>query len=265
MSHRRLRAIAPLSAILVLVACGDPVTVPRFELHDKLAAGQTLSLRNLRGNITVERATEGQLAVIAQGVSDGSRPERVHIVSNAVGDGIAVCAIWGRDNRCESGDYSPSGSGFWGKFGFRSGVDVNFTVQLPPGVKLDIRDVNGNVKVVGATTDVLVHSVNGWITARTDGGALELKTVNGAVTGEIASAPTRLVAESINGRVDVTGPADLAGDLEMSAINGGVSSEFAITTTGNLNRRRLAGHIGTGGGLLKLKSVNGGVALHKRA
>ena len=265
MSHRRLRAFVPLSAILVLVACGDAVTVPHFELHDKLAAGQTLSLRNLRGNITVERAAEGQLAVIAQGVTEGSRPERVHIVSNAVSDGLAVCAIWGRDSRCESGDYSPSGSGFWGKFGFRSGVNVNFTVQLPPGVKLDIRDVNGNVKVVGATTDVLVHSVNGWITARTDGGALELKTVNGSVTGDIASAPTRLVAESINGRVDVTGPADLAGDLEMSAVNGGVSSEFAITTTGNLNRRRLSGHIGTGGGLLKLKSVNGGVALRKRA
>jgi hypothetical protein len=265
MPYRRLRATLPLSAIVVLVACGDSTPLPHFELHDTLAAGQTLSLRNVRGNITVEPSTNGQFAVIAQGVSEGSRPERVHVVSNAVSDGVAVCAIWGRDNRCESGDFSPSSGGFWNKFGFRSGVDVNFTVKVPAGVKLDIRDINGNVKVMGATTDVLVHAVNGWITARTDGGALELKTVNGSVTGEIASVPSRLLAESINGRVDVTGPADLAGDVEMSAVNGGVSSEFAITTTGNLNRRRLAGHIGTGGGLLKLKSVNGGVALHKRA
>ena len=265
MLRRSLRAILPLAAILLLVACGGSAPVPHFELHNQLAAGQTLSIRNVSGSVRVEAARDGQLGIVAQGVAQGSRPEPVHVVSNAVGDGLAVCANWSSSNRCEAGEYSPSGASFWQKFRFTSRVEVNFVVQLPPGVKLDVRDVNGSVTVLGATSDVLVHGINGSVTASTESGALELKTVNGNVKGDIKGVPTRVSAKTVNGTVDVTGPADLAGDLEMSAINGGIASDFAITTVGNLSRRRLAGHIGSGGGVIELKSINGAVTLHKRA
>ncbi len=265
MLRRSLRAILPLAAILLLVACGGNTPVPHFELHNQLAAGQTLSIRNVSGSVRVEAARDGQVSIVAQGVTQGSRPEPVHVVSNAVGNGLAVCANWSSSDRCESGEYSPSGASFWQKFRFTSRVEVNFVVQLPAGVKLDVRDVNGSVTVVGATSDVLVHGINGSVTASTESGALELKTVNGNVKGDIKGVPTRVSARTVNGTVDVTGPAELAGDLEMSAMNGGIASDFAITTVGNLSRRRLAGHIGTGGGAIELKSINGAVTLHKRA
>ncbi len=264
MLRRPFRAALPLSAILLLVACGAENAVPHFELHDKLAAGQTLSIRNVSGSVRVEPARDGQLSIVAQGVTQGARAEPVHVISNAVGDGLAVCAIWNRSNSCDSGSFSPSGASFWQKFRFTSHVDVNFIVQLPPGVKLDVRDVNGNITVVGATSDVLVHAINGSVSASTDAGALELETVNGNVKGDIKGIPTRLSAKTVNGTVDITGPADLAGELQMSAVNGGVASDFAITTVGKLSKRRMAGQIGTGGGALELKSVNGGVRLHKR-
>ncbi len=265
MLPRVLRPLAALSLLLVLIACGGGVPLPRAELHDAIAAGQTLSIRNVSGEIRVTAAREGALRIVAQGASDGSRPERVRIVSRAVGSGLAVCALWGNATACDEGAYSPSSTSFWQRLNFRSPVSVNFTVELPAGVKLDIRDVNGSVTVDGATSDVLVHAVNGSVRAATTSGILELKTVNGDVTGDVRGAATRILAKTVNGTVDMTGPADLAGEIEMGAVNGALTSDFAINTVGKLSKRKLAGRIGTGGGSVELKSVNGSVALHKRA
>ena len=265
MNARRLKALLPLSAIVFLVACGGAADVPHFQLSDQLASGQTLGIRNVTGSVTVRPSTDGQLHVVAEGLSHGSRPERVRMETARGANGITVCAMWGRGGSCVDGDYSPSTGSFWSTFAFRSRVEVNFTVQLPAGVRLDIRDVNGEVTVAGATSDVLVHSINGGIRAATDGGTLELKSVNGNVTADVRNAPRRVSAKTINGSVEVIGPAELAGDVDMSVVNGSIESDFAVTTTGKLSKRKLVGRIGAGGVPLEIKSVNGSVSLHRRA
>ncbi len=264
MTYRRVRALVPLSAILVLVACGGAVEVPHFELNHHLAAGQTLAVRNVSGEVRVEASRDDKVHVLAQGVARGSRPERVRIESRSGADGLTVCALWGSRSDCSNGAYSPGGRSFWQKFGFRSRVDVNFTVQVPAGVRLDIRDVNGEVTVAGASSDVLVHTINGGIRAATDGGVLELKTVNGNVTADVRGTPRRVTAKTVNGSVELVGPAELAGDLDMGAVNGSIESDFAVTTTGKVSKRKLVGRIGAGGIPLEIKSVNGSVSLHRR-
>ena len=264
MRRHRLRALTPFAAILFLVACGGGAELPSFEMHEPLAAGQLLAIRNLSGTITVVPSTDGQLSVHAAGSSQGSRPEAVHVVKQAIDGGVAVCALWGRDAGCAEGSYSPSGSSGWQKLRMLSRVRVDFTVKVPAGVTLDIRDVDGNVNVTGATGDLLVHAVNGRIKATAVGGVVELTTVNGSVQADVSGVPQRLSAKTVNGTVDVTGPATFGGDVDMGAINGGVSSDFAITTVGSLSRRKLVGHIGTGSAQWTLKSVNGAVSLHKR-
>lgn len=264
MTHRRVRALVPLSAVLVLVACGGAVEVPRFELNDKLAAGQTLAVRNVSGDVRVEASSDDRVHLVAQGVARGSRPERVRIESRSGADGLTVCALWGSRAECTNGDYSPSGTSFWQKLAFRSRVEVTFTVQVPAGVRLDIRDVNGEVTVAGASSDVLVHTINGGIRAATDGGVLDLKSVNGNVSADVRGTPRSVVAKTVNGSVELVGPAELAGDLDMGVVNGSIESDFAVTTTGKLSKRKLVGRIGAGGIPLEIKSVNGSVSLHRR-
>ena len=89
--------------------------------------------------------------------------------------------------------------------------------------------------------------------------------MNGNVTADVRNAPRRVSAKTINGSVEVIGPAELAGDVEMSVVNGSIESDFAVTTTGKLSKRKLVGRIGAGGVPLEIKSVNGSVSLHRRA
>ncbi|MBI3790407.1 MAG: hypothetical protein HY275_05970 [Gemmatimonadetes bacterium] len=266
MHRRRLRAVLPLSAILVLVACGGATELPRFSLHQPMEAGRVLALRNVRGDVKVVPATDGQLSIVAQGATDGSRPEHVHVVSAETPTGLAVCAVWGNSDRCSDGGYEGAGPRGWDRWSFRSRVKVNFTVAVPPGVKLDVRSIEGDVSVAGASADVLVHAVTGGIEAGTTAGSLELKTVTGSVTARATSAVERVVAKTVTGEVQVLEPADFAGDVEMSVVTGAMMNDFPVTTTGSLSKRRLAGHIGTGGSSrLELKSVTGSVSLRKRA
>ncbi len=262
MTARRLRALLPLGAIAFLVACGG-AELPHFTLTQPLAPGQLLVIRNLKGRVHVVRSADGAVHVQADGQSRGARPEAVHLVSRNLANGVAVCAIWGTDDRCDEGGMSSGNSSSWNMF--KSGVNVNWEVALPAGARLDIRNVTGNVTVEGASADVLVHAVTGAVDAASSAGSLELKTVTGSVTARATGKLDRIQAKTVTGSAQVESPEDLAADVEMSVVTGGIRSEFPVTTT-RLDKKHLDGHVGAGaqgGTKVEIKSVTGSVALRK--
>ena len=263
MLHRLLRAALPLVALVVLVACGGS-DVPNFAHRGALAEGQWLRLRNLKGSVTVEPSKDGQLVIEAHGIAKGRRAERVHFEMAANGDGLTVCALWGSAS-CESDGMEVHGSSFWDKISGKGEVRVTWTVQLPAGTKLDVRDVDGSVTVRGATSDVLVHTVNGGIDATSAGGAIELKSVNGDVAATLVGPPTRVTIKTVNGSATATLPRELSATVALGSVRGAIGSDFAITTTGALNKRKLEGTIGAGGIPIEVKTVNGAVGVRKRA
>lgn len=263
MLRRLLRASLPLAALVLLVACGG-ADLPNFAYRGRLADGQRLNIRNLRGSVTVEPSRDGQLVIEAHGVSKGRRLESVHFETAEGSDGMTVCALWGRGS-CSPGRMDATSGSFWDKLSGRSEVRVEWTVQLPAGAKLDVRDVDGNVTVRGATSDVLVHTINGGIDATSAGGAIELKSVNGDVVATLSGMPTRVSVKTINGSATATLPKEVAANVALGSINGAIGSDFAITTTGSLNRRKLEGTIGAGGIPVEVKTINGSVGVHKGA
>lgn len=265
MFHRLVRAALPLVALLVLVACGGGGELPTYSYHGRVADGQSLRLRNLRGSITVEASRDGQLAIEAHGVTTSRRFEEVHFQTVDASDGMTVCALWG-STTCESGQLQVTGgSTFWSKLSGKGAVRVEWAVQLPAGVKLDVRDVDGAVIVKGATSDVLVHTVNGSIDATTAGGAVELKAINGDVTATLTGAPTRLTIKTVNGSATATLPKDLSATVALGSVRGAIGSDFAITTSGSVSKRKLEGTIGNGGIPIEVKTVNGSVGVRKGA
>jgi hypothetical protein len=46
-------------------------------------------------------------------------------------------------------------------------------------------------------------------------------------------------------------------------VNGDINTDFPLTSTGRITRRRLEGTIGGGGRLLSLESVNGSITLKR--
>jgi len=67
----------------------------------------------------------------------------------------------------------------------------------------------------------------------------------------------------VNGGITLTAPADLSAELDASAVNGGIDSDFPVTVNGRIDRTHLRGKIGNGGRTLELETVNGGIQLKK--
>ena len=58
-------------------------------------------------------------------------------------------------------------------------------------------------------------------------------------------------------------PAALSTAVRASTVNGDISSDFPMTVSGRITRRKIEGTIGGGGRVLALDSVNGSITLKR--
>jgi len=108
-------------------------------------------------------------------------------------------------------------------------------------------------------------TVNGSITARSAGGPVYAKTVNGSIN--VSMGPVgrtdELEYETVNGSITLEFPSNFGAELELSTVNGRVSTDFPVTMSGTLSSRRLRGTIGDGDTRVRASTVNGSVTLRK--
>ncbi|HYN41770.1 MAG TPA: DUF4097 family beta strand repeat-containing protein [Thermoanaerobaculia bacterium] len=121
-----------------------------------------------------------------------------------------------------------------GDGGRRWRVEARYRVTLPAGASLEVSLVNGGVKTSGLDGVQELTTVNGRVVASGARRNVMLKTVNGSVEGVLAAlaSDAKVVAETVNGSVMLTLPADAAFDLKASSINGGIRSTFPLPMSG---------------------------------
>ncbi|HEX8187654.1 MAG TPA: DUF4097 family beta strand repeat-containing protein [Pyrinomonadaceae bacterium] len=232
-----------------------------FRLREPLAAGRSLQVRGINGNVSAEPSAGGEFEVVAVRRARRSDPEEVRIEVVRHAEGVLICAVYpnpgGEPNTCELNNS-------------RSHVRdndtaVNFTVRVPAGVNFQGHTVNGNVEAERLTADVDAKTVNGNVNVSTTGLA-RAATVNGSITAVLGNAdwPSGLEFKTVNGSIDLTLPAGLNARVEAKTLNGEITSDFPMTVTGAFSRRRLSGTIGSGGDRqLTLETVNGSVRIRR--
>jgi DUF4097 and DUF4098 domain-containing protein YvlB len=143
-------------------------------------------------------------------------------------------------------------------------VNVEFRVKVPAGVRFVGRTVNGGIEARGITADAEAHTVNGGVRLEATGAA-RAETVNGGITARLGRTDWTgaLKLNTVNGGIEMTMPEGLNTDVKASTVNGDIQTDFPLTVTGRISRRKLDGTIGSGGRLLELGTVNGGIALRK--
>jgi hypothetical protein len=164
-----------------------------------------------------------------------------------------------------------------------SGHEITWTVKIPRGVAVDLRTVNGQVKLVGLQGDIRARTTNGGITGTAIvANVVDAAVTNGGVEIELARAATSgsLDLEAVNGGVTLLLPPDSKADIAARCTNGGISvdnldvrvtdedhrnvNEFEEKIEGRKRfRRRLNGQLNGGGAKLTLETVNGGVRIGK--
>jgi hypothetical protein len=146
--------------------------------------------------------------------------------------------------------------------GFRQRHQVEFRVNIPPGLNVSLRTQNGAVRIENVAGHLTASSTNGGITGQGVAGSIDANTVNGGIVLGLASidADTRLV--TVNGGIRLDLPMTVNATLDASAVNGGVSVQdgFPIATTERA-RLRIAGRINNGGPTITVHTTNGGIRI----
>jgi len=150
---------------------------------------------------------------------------------------------------------------------------------------LDAQTSNGGIDLIDIEGDVMARSSNGHIHAEGLRGGFDARTSNGGINARIERTDHSVRAESSNGSVELTLPADLTSDVRASTSNSGitvklpasanarvlartsnssVSTDFDMRVHGNISRNHMDGVIGSGAGpLIDLTTSNGGIRLLK--
>lgn len=267
------RIIGFVFACAAIAAAQQKVTVP---LSDP-ARPATVKARLVSGSITVTVGS-GPEVVVESGSSAGPRGR--DFVPGNIPPGMHRIDISGRGfNIEEDHNFVTIGPA-------RGGVNESLILQVPANTSLDLHTVNGRIDVTAVNGDLDIENVNASIDLKDVSGAVSASTINGMVTvGMNRVAPDKPMSfSSLNGRIDVTLPADTKARLRLKTTNGPIYSDFDVKmepdttrpvvedTRGRDGRYRIRldrsagvyGSINGGGPEYSFQTMNGTILIHKK-
>ncbi len=148
----------------------------------------------------------------------------------------------------------------------RRGWSVSYRIRAPRQTALDLLAKNGGVSIRAMVGEARFATTNGGVTLDDVSGRIVGRTANGGVNVRLSGARWEgagLDVETTNGGVTLTVPRNYSAALEAGTVNGGVRSDFPVPQTGR-RERELRTTLGSGGPLIRLRTVNGGVRLQSR-
>ena len=108
---------------------------------------------------------------------------------------------------------------------------VKLEIRVPPATGLTISTVNGSISVRDVQGPVLANAVNGTLSLTGVDGNVKGTAVNGSIfiaVGGDSWAGQTLVANTVNGSIDVDVPADCAAHVTASVAMGKISTDFPV-------------------------------------
>lgn len=280
MSFRPIAALALFS----LAGCGVDVEANAgpersreqvFAYTAPMRAGQTVALRNMSGQLSIEPATDDTLRIVADLAwrGDSALPSDVTFRGDTMPGGVLVCAILG-DGRCTPDDYDVKSDGTGMslrggrlKLGMGGGslAKVHFRVRVPTGVRLDLVMIDGTI-VSASSAPVEAKGVNGDMTIVTSVGPVQAKTVNGNIDARMTTlaGTDSVTVETVNGEVAAYLPMNASATVDVRATNGTVLSDFPGVSGGSQRfDKMISGVLGAGTTPVRVRSINGGASLRQ--
>ena len=233
-----------------------------FRWSGRIAAGRTIAVRGINGDIHAEPSSGDQVEVVADKHGRRSNVDDVQIKVVEHEGGVTICAVYPSPEGRPSNDCRPGKD--WSSHVSNNDVEVDFTVRVPQGVNFCGHTVNGEIETGLIGGDVEAFTVNGSIRVAATGHA-EAKTVNGSIYASLGKADWTESVEfkTVNGEIILNLPADTNTDVHAETLNGDISTDFALTVQGRISRRKLNGTIGSGGRELNLATINGGIQIRR--
>jgi len=258
---RNLRLLSTVTVVLGLssFAIGQEQG-DHFHWTGKLAANQTVQVKNLNGEIRAEGTSGDTVEINAE--KSGPDRDKVRVELIQTGDGITVCAVYPGSSGCGAEE------GMHGSHSRDNHARVDFSVKVPRNLRFAGYNVNGNVNAQNLGQPVKANTVNGSVDV-SSASWVSATSVNGAVRVSMGSSDWdgTLKISSVNGSVTLNMPADLNAEVHFSSVNGNLSTDFPLTVQGNFGfgpgHKSMSGTIGSGGRELDVSTVNGSLTINK--
>ena len=148
----------------------------------------------------------------------------------------------------------------------RAGWSVSFRIWAPQATALALSAHNGGITVREMHGESRFATENGGVTLDDVGGRVSGTTRNGGVNVRLSGASwtgAGLDVATTNGGVTLAVPANYSAALEVDTVNGGIRTDMPLAMQ-DRRGRELRTTLGSGGPLLKLRTVNGGVRINTR-
>ncbi len=161
----------------------------------------------------------------------------------------------------------------------QTSISVEYDIFVPENIDLDIECVDGSVYVAGNRGTERISIIDGNIELKNIVGSVSAKTINGNIhvealfdaessfsamsgfinihIGDDFSVP--ISARAVSGYINVTVPEGFPANVDASTLSGRASCDFPFD--GLVKDRSLRGAIFGGGPLLKLRAIDGNVAI----
>ena len=266
----RLQIIGALAlAGAAMAAAQDKVTIPLSNPSQP----STVKINQVMGSITITAGKAGEVVVESGSVTARSRktpeaPAGMHRIDSGR-DGLDVT---------EEHNVVTLQTG-------RFGLGGNTVIQAPPDAALQLKSVNGgHIEVTGISGEIDADIVNGAILLKNVSGAVVAHSVNGPITVTLDKiAPDKPMSfTTLNGRIDVTLPADTKARLRLKSERGAIYSDFDVKLEPDASKptvedgrgaggkyririeKSVYGSINGGGPEYRFESMNGNIVIRKK-
>ncbi len=258
-----MRRLSPfvLAALVSLGVAAMAAAQTDFEWTGQLAPGQRIEIVGVNGSIQASAAPGGNIVVTAiKTAGNRGNVADVRIETVAHAGGVTVCAVYPAPDGRPANECRPGGGG--ANNTRDNDTRVDFTVQVPAGIGLLARSVNGSVDAQGLQSDAEAATVNGSVRLSTTGAA-RATTVNGSINASMGRAQWADGGRftTVNGEVTLRLPAAVSADVRASTVRGGIQSDFPLQVSTDPGPKHAEGVLGGGGQRLDVTTVNGGITL----
>ena len=126
---------------------------------------------------------------------------------------------------------------------------------------VSVENIEGDVEIQSSNAKVRCACVRGRLVARTSNGKIEVSQHSGAIDAEIREVSGPVVLATSNGRIALSLPDAVDADVDVRVDNGIIRSQRSLSRCTHSTGGRLAGALGLGGVLIKLRTSNGSVSV----
>lgn len=169
--------------------------------------GATLMVSNIGGNIQVTAGSSDRIEVEALKHAWAPKAEQA---KQRLSDGLIETYATGNrvELRVEHGERDGRG------------VEVEFSVKVPPDTTVDLRTASGDIRVTNVKGEVRVQGVNGNLSLEGTSRLAAVKTVSGGITITNGGSDAQLSLSTVNGDLLVQTLTTRA--LDVNTVNGDV-------------------------------------------